>query len=554
MSLIAPSITDGVLKIKNGVISNVTSIDVAQMLSDNISEMIFSGFQVWDGGAPYYSITGGVNFNLLQSGYGYIKSEKITFASGQTVVIVANSINTIYIDSGGLMQVTNTPTGTLYENNIGLFEVLYDGTVSIIKKETHPYNFPWSTSEYIHDNFGSVVTGSGANLDTIGSSLQVQIVGDAQLMDHGLTSNITSTSPITINFFYLNGTGKWIRYSLSATFPLFTGAGGTPTALTGMQRGVFRIYAVLDDWNTSAVKYVGVMHNASFVNLSSAITAINDGTILGATNELKNLEMPQLGYVIVANGTSIVEQIIVQKTTASAQYSSGGVSGDHLLLSNINGGQYLVGGHTGITQRYVSASSNPTANSDIDNYLEGCIWLNQTTDAAYVCTDNTDSAAVWRSIGFQNSAVTFNSISTDTITEKTLDNGIDIETVHLENGNISNVGALGATTTTTRLILDNSLQRKITPITGVTTLDNTYNVVSASTSTTSYDITLPAASAYAGIEYSFVYASKTSTYTVTIIRAGADTIDGIYTNVILANEHDRIRLMSNGGSIWYSNI
>lgn len=47
----------------------------------------------------------------------------------------------------------------------------------------------------------------------------------------------------------------------------------------------------------------------------------------------------------------------------------------------------------------LSASANPTVNNDVDEgYSPGSRWINLTTDAAWICVDNTDGAAVWQSM------------------------------------------------------------------------------------------------------------------------------------------------------------
>ncbi len=45
-----------------------------------------------------------------------------------------------------------------------------------------------------------------------------------------------------------------------------------------------------------------------------------------------------------------------------------------------------------------TATADPAVTDDItDGYSPGSIWINATTDQAFVCTDNTDGAAVWSS-------------------------------------------------------------------------------------------------------------------------------------------------------------
>lgn len=47
----------------------------------------------------------------------------------------------------------------------------------------------------------------------------------------------------------------------------------------------------------------------------------------------------------------------------------------------------------------LTATSDPTATDDVgDGYAAGSLWLNTTSGALFVCTDNTSSAAVWDQI------------------------------------------------------------------------------------------------------------------------------------------------------------
>jgi hypothetical protein len=60
----------------------------------------------------------------------------------------------------------------------------------------------------------------------------------------------------------------------------------------------------------------------------------------------------------------------------------------------------------------------PTVNDDIDlRYEIGSHWIDTVTDRIYICTDNTDGAAVWKLISVSSitrtTAATYNVLSTD---------------------------------------------------------------------------------------------------------------------------------------------
>ena len=53
-----------------------------------------------------------------------------------------------------------------------------------------------------------------------------------------------------------------------------------------------------------------------------------------------------------------------------------------------------------IPKNKYDATTNPGVTNDIDEgYAPGSVWLNVTDDQCFVCMDNTDGAAVWRSVG-----------------------------------------------------------------------------------------------------------------------------------------------------------
>ncbi len=81
------------------------------------------------------------------------------------------------------------------------------------------------------------------------------------------------------------------------------------------------------------------------------------------------------------------------------------------------------------------------------------------------------------------------------------------------------------------------------------TLVGTDDVVEIST-TNNIAINVPAAASYPGKEYYIIKTGASGTLTIT--RNGADTFDGADTTIALSVQYDRVRLTSNGVSIWYS--
>jgi len=70
----------------------------------------------------------------------------------------------------------------------------------------------------------------------------------------------------------------------------------------------------------------------------------------------------------------------------------------YLCLSNVDGAAVWISLSTG---RDNNTTSNPTVNDDITlNYLIGSLWTNTAIGLSFICTDNTDTAAVWKPISF----------------------------------------------------------------------------------------------------------------------------------------------------------
>lgn len=305
----------------------------------------WTGLSSWSGAGAYYSISG-TDFTVLRGGSGYIKTTPLTFAGPQTVTgLVAGDTYYIYIDSTGTIGSTATRTNALFEQNIVLFEVLVDSTpvtpVVIAVREDHPISVQSDISEWAHLALGPLIANvnNGANIVKNGTT-GIQINGSDLLLDHGLTTTIpdSSAAAVTWNHMYTNGAGKWVRYLNQTAFPSRYNSAGTPTALTGNNRGIFRLYVSKDDLNSSSPKYFSVMQIAQYSSITQARNAITSG-VASATNELYNMELAQLGYVIFSSGA--IEEVQISKSVARFFPTGGGATSTASLIStstaNFNG-------------------------------------------------------------------------------------------------------------------------------------------------------------------------------------------------------------------------
>lgn len=306
-----------------------------------LSKSLDSGIDAWGGAGSYYTVAG-VNFTVDRPGIGYIKSKRITWLGGQTVALTAAACNWIYIDSTGTIGATTTRSPTLAEDNILLFEVLADATpvtpVIVTVREDHPFSFNAPISDWLHLNVGPIIQNlqGGANI-TLQGTKGIKIVGADVLSDHGLEVTIPDSAgaAVTIKYFYTNAAGKWVQHSSQATCPSVYNNAGAVAALTAGRYGVFRIYVSKDDIESASPVYFAVINNAQYTSLALARTAITTG-VAAATNELYNLELAQLGYIIFHQTTdSIVEVQIAKSVLRNTTTGSGATNIANLVSTDV---------------------------------------------------------------------------------------------------------------------------------------------------------------------------------------------------------------------------
>ena len=309
-------------------------------LNSIMSSSVLTGIVSWTGAGNYYSVAS-TNFTLERGGTGYIRSKLVTWSGSQTVSsLSAGSCHFIYVDSTGTIGSTATRTEDLFRDYIVLFECLVDsaGTPNVITvREDHPYDYPTNTSLWAHDTIGIVFNKykDGANI-TLNGTVKIQINGADELEDHGLVTDIPDSSGVAVNFsfMYTNGAGKWVRDSITDTFPMEYNNAGTVTALSTNKYGVFRLYVSKDDLNSSTPTYYAVYDSSQYNNQAAAQTAIANDTVSAQSNELSELELAQLGFVITSESSGEIIEVIIAKQTVNSVFSGGTASSASLITTD----------------------------------------------------------------------------------------------------------------------------------------------------------------------------------------------------------------------------
>jgi len=324
---------------------DATAVTPLKLVSYN-NDKKFTGFLEWDGAGAYYS-TLGTDLTILRAGSGYIKGQKISWTAPQsTGALVKGNTYLVYIDDTGTIGTTTSFTQAMYEDNIPLFEILCDNDTpsnTQVVKENHPYSAPTDLSIYLHNSVGTVISNrnNGANITLIGVD-GIEISGTDYLEDHGLETTLLDSGgvPETWDFYYTDATGKWVLNSSSAVFPSVYNNAGVVTALGISKYGIFRLYCSKEDLNSTTPHYIAVIDDAQYNNLAAADVAISNGSVALATNELFDLEVCQLGYVIYEESSSSIVDVMIEKATLRGSFVSTSSSTANLITTdttNFNG-------------------------------------------------------------------------------------------------------------------------------------------------------------------------------------------------------------------------
>jgi hypothetical protein len=372
-----------------------------EAIDQSKKDMLYSGFLSWAGDSGDYWSRTGNQFTVLRGGTGRISTLPVSWAGNQTITLTTNATTYVYIDGSGVLNATITP-GSLYMSSIMLFEVLWDGTNAVVVRENHPYSFSGAVSVYLHNVIGTVLRATAGVLQKVGvgtgasaDDRRILFTGGDVLEDHGLSTPLPASSPITWTRMYKNASGKWILYDTVSELTGSYNLGGTITAIDNKKSALYSLYVAKDNLNSSTPTYIALFDNEFFGNLDGVQNAIGVGNCEKPDNELKALEIAQIGFASVyfKDGVAYVEWVGTQKDTAGLRMAQIGSSGSHILLSEIDGGMYGDGGHSNLVGKVI-ASGDPTVTDDVALFRPMTMWKNYGNEL-FSLLDNTAGSAKW---------------------------------------------------------------------------------------------------------------------------------------------------------------
>jgi len=321
------------------ITQTLTSIlKTGEIHAENIQDQTFTGFLEFTGIGSIYTVAG-TTFTLDRPGTGYIKGKKVSWLGAQnTGALAAEDTYFISIDDTGTLQTATSRSNGLYADEIVLFEMLVDVSSNVIVvRDNHPYSFPVESSNWAHDVVGTVIANknNGANI-TLNGTKAIEIDTADELEDHGLVVTIPDSGGVaeTFSFMFTNGAGKWNRDSQVNTFPSEYNNGGVVAALGNNKYGIFRLFISKDDIEIATPTYYAIFDTSQYNNLGQAQTAVANNSPANTSNELLDLEMAQLGFVIKEESSDNIVDVIIEKSVAGTQTSMPSTNLASLVTTN----------------------------------------------------------------------------------------------------------------------------------------------------------------------------------------------------------------------------
>ena len=295
-----------------------------------LQSTMLSGWISWGGAGNYFDDTVIGSFTISRPGTGYIKNVVTSWTAPQTITgLTAGVAWLIYIDSSGTIQKAASESDSLYTDQILLFQCLRDSTsgtnIQWTTKENHPATFPATVAIYCEDTIGTVLASNeSGGVITANGTLKIQINGANTLIDSGLQTVIPDSGGVAVSFrqYFTNAGGKWCQYTVSDTFGAFYNAAGTVTALSANKFGVYTLYVAKDNITSSSPIYIAVLDVTQYNTATAATNAISAGTVALATNELANMEIAQLGFIVFGQTANAITNIVVAKKIIATSTST----------------------------------------------------------------------------------------------------------------------------------------------------------------------------------------------------------------------------------------
>jgi len=369
--------------------------------------------------------SGETYYNYWVAGREYKKT------SGETLVITdVEGSHWLYYDANTLTEKVNPSTeeeDDIIRTKALVAFIYWDATNNeyvLFNDERHLTQMDGSTHSWIHFlrsaqwkeggalNGFSIGTGSSNSDAQFGYSTGI-------ISDEDIDSTETNISSTTGNEILYKSSSNWRRTTQTGYSVLtdVTAGIGSTGRLVYNNSGALAVVGNNDYVLAHIVQTTGV---TSGERVFSIIGQATYGDILsaraGAEVERKSLilsglpgpEVVFLGTVIfqTSNGYSNAVKARIREVEGSVNYidwrstpaSPGAGSISHPNLANLNAGFRKTGGHDFVCQRH-EAATNPTVNDDFPNFDEGDIWVNTTSNIAFICVDSTDGAAVWSALG-----------------------------------------------------------------------------------------------------------------------------------------------------------
>jgi len=283
-------------------------------------------------------------------------------------------------------------------------------------------------------------------------------------------------------------------------------------------------------------------------NLASPLSTYVTGGVLFSCIELQCTDIAGK-FKTLGSATSVIENSVGGISRIHQIYDTASPT-DHLLLTNINGGVFGDGGHDNLVQLAISTAT-PNTNSDIDAYKNGSLWLNTNTKEIYLCTDNTNAAAVWKQVAFNGG----NFVAASLILGTTSGMPFIFKCGNTEMARMTpSIGvnfSIGTSNTYSMLTVDGGISTPVTsimsPITAFSlTKGHTLIQVDAA-NLNDVSINLLSASTLKGMEV-IIKKLNPNDYKVTV-TSGSDTIEGL-SSFTFTSQNETYRFKADGSTNW----